>query len=649
MNGNARQWRLLVLVPLVSACGSATRASSEPATAAPSTDPVVPGIDASAQPAATDPKAPPHAPEPAPFRKVSAMIPMRDGVRLETVIFAPTAAAGPLPFLLSRSPYGIPKDLPGKLPPALAELMRDGYILVWQNLRGRLGSEGTFVMTRPPRDRGDPRAIDESSDAYDTIEWLVHNVPGNNGRAGMYGVSYSAWTTAMALVDPHPALKAASEQASPFDLFANDDFHHNGAFRLAYGFEYAAFLESDAKGLTHFAYDRRDLYEWFLGLGPLANVNARWLHGKVPSWNDFVAHPNRDAFWERQALGTFLHETRVPILNVAGWWDQEDFVGPLEIYKHLERRDAARINHLLVGPWNHGGWWGNGGKLGPLDFGRDTGQDFAEAQARWFAHWLHDKGAPDLPEAQVFETGANVWRSFDRWPPDGAVKRPLYFRAGGRLSFEPPADVRAFDAYVSDPQSPVPYRPRPIPPLFTGGTEWTEWLVQDQRFVDHRPDVLSYQTDVLDEDVVVIGDIVADVFASTSGSDGDWIVKLVDVYPEAGGPPDKDAPDLRGYQLIIAADVLRGRFRASLAQPRPIPRDRVVEYELDLHGRAHAFLKGHRIMVQVQSTWFPLIDRNPQTYVNSIFDARAADFVAATQRVHRSVRAPSAIVLPVLR
>jgi hypothetical protein len=590
-----------------------------------------------------------HAPEPAPFRKISAMIPMRDGVRLETVIFVPADAGGPLPFLLSRSPYGVPKELPKSLPAPLAELAKDGYVFVWQNLRGRFASEGTFVMARPPRDRGDARAIDESTDAYDTIEWLLHNVPGNNGRAGMYGVSYSAWTTAMALIDPHPALKAASEQASPFDLFANDDFHHNGAFRLAYGFEYAAFLDSDPKSLTHFAYDRRDLYEWFLGLGPLGNVNARWLHGKVRSWNDFVAHPNRDGFWERRALGSYLKETNVPNLNVAGWWDQEDFVGPLEIYRQLERRDAGHKNHLLVGPWNHGGWWGDGRRLGPIDFGRDTGRDFAEAQRRWFAYWLHDKGTLDFPEAQVFETGSNVWRRFDRWPPDGVAKRPLYLRAGGRLSFEPPAEAQAFDAYLSDPQNPVPYRPRPIPPLFAGDTAWTEWLVQDQRFVDHRPDVLSYQTDVLDEDVVVVGDIVADVFASTSGTDGDWIVKLIDVYPEVGEPADKDRPDLRGYQLIIAADVLRGRFRDSLARPRPIPRDRTVEYKMDLHGNAHAFLKGHRIMVQIQSSWFPLIDRNPQTYVDSIFDARAADFVTTTQRVHRARRAPSAVVLPVVR
>jgi len=584
---------------------------------------------------------------------------MRDGVKLETVIITPKQAGKPLPLLLSRSPYGVPDEAALAKPPPPSPLDADGYIYVFQNLRGRFKSEGTFVMTRPPRDRKDPRAIDESTDAYDTIEWLVHNVP-NNGRVGMWGTSYDAWTAVMALLEPHPALKTVVEAASPADLFLGDDFHHNGAFRLSYCFEYSALLESVKDTNTQFEFDRQDTYEWYLALGPISNANDRYFHGKMPSWNELVDHPNLDAFWEQQAFAAHLKKTPIPTLNVAGWWDQEDFYGPLKIYELFERNDAERLNHLVVGPWNHGGWESPGRKLGDIDFGSDTGVYFREQiQARWLARWLHDKAAPARPEAEVFVTGLNQWKTFDQWPPGKEVTpKKLYLRAGRKLSFEPPAEAGAgaFDEYVSDPANPVPYTRRPIRPTYQD-SEWRVWQVLDQRFVDHRTDVLSFESDVLDRDVVVAGDITADLFASTSGTDSDWIVKLIDVYPEGKVTPpklgeekkDKDAPpDLRGYQLMIAGEVLRGRFRNSFARPEPIPSGKVVEYKVGLHTHAHAFLKGHKIMVQVQSTWFPVIDRNPQKYVDSIFAAKESDYVKATQRVARSRAAPSAVILPIL-
>jgi putative CocE/NonD family hydrolase len=583
------------------------------------------------------------------FDQIDAMIPMRDGAKLQTVIFVPRNVREPLPILLQRTPYGIPPDETGMRGKRM-DLREDGYIFVWQNIRGRFKSEGTFVMVRPPRDRSDPKAVDESSDAYDTIDWLVHNVPHNSGRVGMSGTSYPGWTTQMALLDPHPALKCASERASPQDMFTNDDFHHNGAFRLSYGFEYAAMLESSKSKNTDFTFDELDTYDWYLRLGSLAHADERWLHGEMPTWEAFVEHPNRDDYWVKRALKTYLdHAITVPNLNVAGWWDQEDFVGPIDIYEAVERFDTAHANYLLVGPWNHGGWGHESRSLGPIDFGADLTEDFRAVERKWLAHWLHDAPGFDRPEAQVFETGSNRWRSFDSWPPKtGVTQARLYLRAGGELSFEPPTDGEdAFDSYVSDPANPVPYRKRPIEPTYQGASQWSTWLVQDQRFVEHRPDVLTWKTEVLDHDVTIAGNITADLFASTTGGDADWVVKLIDVLPE-GEAPDAGATDLRGYELMIADDVLRARFRDGFATPEPVPPGAVVRYAIDLHTNSHAFLKGHRIMVQVQSSWFPIIDRNPQKWVDNIYKAKDEDFVAATQRVMRSRSSPSAIVLPVL-
>jgi putative CocE/NonD family hydrolase len=582
------------------------------------------------------------------FTITQAMVPMRDGVKLHTVVFAPKSAALPLPFLLMRTPYGAPESTRPLAGESYRELVAEGYIFVFQDIRGRYKSEGTFVMQRPPRDRREPGAIDESTDAADTVAWLLANVPGHNGRVGLMGVSYDGWLTAMAMLDPHPAVRAVSPQASPADMYLGDDFHHNGAFRLSYGFEYAAMMET-SKENSSFRFDRYDTYEWYLRLGPLGAVNDTILHGKIPSWNDFVAHPNYDAFWQKQAMAPYLTSVTVPTLTVAGWWDQEDFYGPQKIYETLEPLDSRRISFFVAGPWNHGGWMRTDGTaLGRIKFGLDASKYFREKiQAPFFAHYLKDKAGWDVPEAITFETGTNAWKVYDAWPPRELTEdRGLYFRENGRLSFDPPAanDAAAFDSYVSDPAHPVPYRPRPVEPTYDPrGSGWRTWLVGDQRFAHLRPDVLSWETEPLAEDVTVTGRLTARLFASTSGTDSDWVVKLIDVYPE-DYPTE---PTMGGYQLMIANDVFRGRFRKSFERPEPLVPGQAAEFVIDLHGVDHRFLKGHKIMVQVQSTWFPLIDRNPQSYVENIFLAKASDYRPATQRVYRSKAHPSRIVLPV--
>ncbi|HUE05046.1 MAG TPA: CocE/NonD family hydrolase [Bryobacteraceae bacterium] len=586
-----------------------------------------------------------HAQDDTLFIKTDAMIPVRDGVKLHTVIFAPRNPHEPLPILLERTPYGAMADERG-LRTRYGHLIADGYIFAFQDIRGRFQSEGQFVMQRQVRDRRDPKAIDESTDTYDTIQWLLDNVKGHNGRAGMLGISYGGWLTTMALLDPHPALKAASEQASPADMFLGDDFHHNGAFRLSYGFEYAALLETAKETNTYFAFDRADTYQWYLTLGALPNADEKHFHGKMPTWNDFVAHPNYDQFWRQQAFAAQIGTPKVPNLNVAGWWDQEDFYGPVKIYELFEKNDPDHLNYLVAGPWNHGGWaHRDGSKLGDISFDGNASKYFRnDIEAPWFAYWLKDKGARDFPEAMVFQTGSNRWEKYDTWPPRTSRDRNLYLRENGTLSFDPsPTDAsEAFDSYISDPAHPVPYRHRPISPTYPGGG-WPAWLVEDQRFVDNRPDVLSWESEPLREELKIAGDIVAELYAATTGTDSDWVAKLIDVYPEYN--PDDRVLD--GYELMIADEILRGRFRESFEHPKAVVPNQVTPYRIDLHTNDHAFLKGHRIMVQVQSTWFPLYDRNPQSFVENIFKAHAADYQVATQKVFRSRTYPSHVVLPV--
>jgi uncharacterized protein len=579
------------------------------------------------------------------FDHRTEMIAMRDGVRLNTEIFIPKNISEPLPIILERTPYAAPGGT-GWAQGKYKELAAEGYIFAFQDIRGRYKSEGTFVMQRAPRG-SNKNAIDEGTDAYDTVEWLTKNLPNNNGRVGMLGISYPGWLTVMALIEPHSALRAASPQAAPADMFIGDDFHHNGAFRLSYGFEYATMMETNKESFR-FQFDKYDTYEWYLKLGALSNVNEKYLHGKIPTWNDFVNHPNYDEFWQRQASAPHLTSVKVPTLTVAGWWDQEDFYGPLKDYATWEKNDLKRLNFFVAGPWNHGGWArSDGSSLGKIKFGSNTSQHYrAQIEAPFFAYWLKDKGKLGITEAITFQTGANEWKSYDQWPPrNSTTERKLYLHADGKLSFDAPTAERDFSSYVSDPANPVPYRPRPIEPTyFPKGSGWGAWLVEDQRFVHGRPDVLSWETAPLGEDVTITGDVIAQLFASTTGTDSDWIVKLIDVYPQQYEPDFK----MGGYQLMVANDVLRGRFRHSFEKPEPVAPDKVEPYTIDLHQLDHRFGKGHKIMVQVQSTWFPVIDRNPQKFVPNIFKAGEADYIKTTQRVFHTKAQPSHLRVPVM-
>jgi len=586
------------------------------------------------------------------FDKQEVMIPVRDGVKLHTEIYTPKNAKEPLPFLMDRTPYGVSAPNKGMSNELYhyQNLWADGYIFVFQDIRGRYGSEGKFEMLHTSPEADDPKGVTESTDTYDTIEWLIKNVPNNNGRVGMDGISYPGYLVTMGMVNPHPALKAVSEQACMGDTWLGDDFFHNGAFRLSYGFEYTALLETSNENFS-FPFDSFDLYDFYLRMGALSNANARFFHGKIPTWNDFVQHASYDEFWKKHAVAATLHEPTVPNLNVAGWWDQEDMFGPLMTYARLEKTDKNNYNFLVAGPWNHGGWSrGTGKSLGQIPFHNDTSVYFREKiEAPWFAYWLHDKGSLPVKEATTFQTGSDTWTSYDSWPPKDAQRKNLYFREDGKLSFDAPtaSGADAADSYVSDPAHPVPYRQRPVDMTYPSNHpgSWFTWLVQDQRFVDNRPDVLTWKTEALTEDVTVAGNVVGKLFASTTGSDADWVVKLIDVYPEKVEEDWK----LSGYELMIAEEIFRARYRNSFEKPEAITPNQVTPFTVDMHSTNHVFKKGHRIMVQVQSTWFPLYDRNPQKFVPNIFEAKDEDYQKATQTVYRSAKYPSSVQVDVLQ
>ena len=595
------------------------------------------------------------------FKLQEVMIPVRDGVHLQTAILTPIDQQGPLPILFRRTPYGVPDKPPEQIPASLKELAQDGYIFVFQNLRGRFRSEGVFNLSSWV-DLNDPKATNETTDAYDSIEWLVKNVPNNNGKVGMYGVSYDGLTTALTLLHPHPALKAISEQASPVDQWMNDDDHRYGALRESYDFEYAVMEQADKNKNTHFDFETYDTYEWYLDLGPLSNINVKYLRRTIPYWNSTVDHPDYDEFWKKEAWVNQLHASTVPNLNVAGFWDQEDPWGPWQIFRHAGESDPEHTDFIVAGPWYHGEWQSaKGDSIGIIPFGgHETAREFREnIEAPFFRYYLHGEGTKPAWQASTFQSGSNSWHAYPAWPPKEAKSTNLYLHADGILSFAAPSANagKAYSEYVSDPANPVPYRQRPISPTYPGG-DWRTWEVADQRFVDHRPDVLSFVSDPLDHDLTITGPLAADLFASTSGTDSDFIVKLIDVYPqdaqknnwdsEEGPKPGQYAQSLNGYELPVAMEVRRGRYLESFETPHPLPANRPIEWSIPLRDHDHVFLKGHRIMVQIQSTWFPVIDRNPQKFVPSIYKAKESDFVSATQRIYSSPDLPSHLVLPVM-
>jgi putative CocE/NonD family hydrolase len=573
------------------------------------------------------------------YKKDTTMIRMRDGIRLFTVIYTPTLP-GKFPFMIERTPYGADdgcdtcKTFNFSPYPAFADMARDGYIFVFQDIRGKFKSEGQMEMNKPMYHTTDPSAIDESTDTYDTVDWLVKNVSNNNGKAGIRGVSYDGWLAMVASVDPHPALKAASEQATPADMFLGDDFHHNGAFRLSYGFEYSYLFEHE-KESSSFPFPQFDLYDWYLQLGSLKNVNEKYLHRQLPTWNDFTQHPNYDSFWKKRSAMGYVPYPQTAMLHVGGYFDQEDMNGPQLMYRHMEARDSFNRNYIILGPWNHGGWFaGKGDSLGKISFEVKTGEYFRDLQKKWFDYWLKGpdstrEGDKKFDNAYCFQTGSNVWKSYSAWPPKETEIKNLYAAPNNKCSFEK-SNSTGFTSYISDPAHPVPYRTPPIEATYGEGSRWYTWQVEDQRFVSSRPDVISFTSDSLTTDLTVTGKIIAHLFASTSGTDADWVVKLIDVYP------NRDPKNflMSQYQFPIAMEVFRGRFRKSFSDPLPLTPNKAEEFVIDLHDINHVFKKGHRLMIQVQSTWFPLIDRNPQKYVPNIFEAKDNDFQKAEQRVY---------------
>jgi len=604
------------------------------------------------------------------WRVQEVMIPLRDGVHLQTVIIRRRDQTGPLPILLERTPYGVwtQEELNQAAarhghadftPPQWQALANDGYIFVFQNLRGRFKSEGTFELTSR-YDANDPNQANETNDAYDTIDWLVKHVPSNNGNVGIRGVSYDGLTAGLTLLHPHPALKAVSEQAAPVDQWMNDDMHRYGALRESYAFEYSVMEESDKNANTHFDFDKYDAYAWYLSLGPLSRANTEYLHGKISYWNEMMEHPNYDSFWKREAWVDQLHNSPVPNLNVAGFWDQEDPWGPWQIFRHEGEHDPDHTDLMVAGPWFHGEWEStDGDSLGPISFsGHKTALEFRrDVEAPFFRYYLHGQGTKPEWKATTFQTGSNTWHRYASWPPASTKATNLYLHADGTLSFKPQAaGGKTYRKYVSDPANPVPYRVRPISPTYPQ-PEWRTWEVADQRFVEDRPDVLTWETAPLDHEVIITGPISAELFASTSGTDSDFVVKLIDVYPERGQKAadalDKDIPEryadsLNGYELPVAMEVRRGRYLHSYERPQALAPNHPEKWNVPLRDHDHVFLKGHRIMVQVQSTWFPVIDRNPQKFVPSIYQAKAEDYVPAVQRVYSTPQMPSHIVLPVV-
>ncbi len=587
------------------------------------------------------------------YTKHTYMIPMRDGIKLFTMVLTPNAANQPSPFLIQRTPYGadipIPNSdsiIPVKFMGSLKAMAKEGYIFVFQDMRGKFKSEGTFEMTRPLYHLTDKTKTDESTDAYDAIDWLLKNISNNSGKAGINGVSYPGYLALDASVDPHPALKASSPQASPADMFLGDDFHHNGAFRLSYGFEYSYLVENDAKTNSDFPFPQYDLYNWYLQLGSLKNVNEKYYHNRLPSWNDFTKHPNYDWFWQKASTLKSIHKAEIPMMHVGGYFDQEDLNGPQVQYAHMESQDKSNKNFIVLGPWNHGGWEGaKGDSLGKISFGSNTTEWFHAYEKKWFDYWLKGKGDGKFAEANCFQTGTNVWKSYTTWPPKEAIIQKLYCQADNSASFNKPNQSVASVQYISDPAHPVPYRALPIEATYGDGSRWFPWQTEDQRFVSTRPDVVSFTMDSLTTDLTVTGKIDAHIYASSTGSDADFVVKLIDVYPNFN-QPDKS---MSGYELPVAMEVLRGRFRKSFETPSPLVPGKAEEFVIDLHAINHTFLKGHKIMIQIQSTWFPLIDRNPQKFVPNIFEANEKDFIKATQTIHCNSTLASYIELPIVK
>jgi hypothetical protein len=577
------------------------------------------------------------------YTREEVMIPVRDGVQLHTIILRPAGSehGDRLPFLLERTPYGVDGMNSERVNSSKPELAASGYIFVYQDVRGRYKSGGQFVMNRPIVAHTTKQDVDETTDTRDTIDWLLKNVPNNSGKVGVFGISYPGFLAIMAGIDAHPAVKAISPQAPMTDVWMGDDFFHNGAFRETYGFDYVQQLE--AQKTDNVVDSTEDQYNFFLNHVNFAGAAAAAGVTDLPTAKIFLTQPSYTKFWQDMAVEKHLTKVEVPTLEVGGFWDQEDMWGPQAEYAALKPHDTRHEVFMVLGPWNHGGWVPTTRHLGALDFGSATGDTYRKTiEAPFFEKYVKGRSGFDLKDVATFRTGVNQWERYNAWPPQpsdqtGFHTAKLFLENEHALAFTPPTGDynQTAAAYVSDPANPVPYRNRPIQSTYAPGSKWRPWLVEDQRFVSNRADLANFETPVLDHDVTVTGDVMADLFAATTGTDADWIVKLIDVYPD-----DAPAP-MAGYQLMIADEIFRGRYLKSFENPQPLKPSEVVEYKWSLHGADHTFLKGHKIMVEVQSSWFPLYDRNPQTFVPNIMTAPADAYKPQTETIYGSPKYPS--------
>lgn len=584
------------------------------------------------------------------YDKEERMVPMRDGVSLFTAIYTPKDKSKSYPILMKRTPYSCAPYGPDAYPAMLGpsdHFIRAPYIFVNQDVRGRFLSEGTFEQVTPHLpNKTSPNEIDESTDTYDTIQWLTENVEGHNGRVGMFGISYPGFYCSAGMINAHPALRAVSPQAPVGDWYF-DDFLHNGAFFLAHAYRWLMNNAQERSGPTTIkppggTLPSLDGYQLFLEAGTIQEINRRFLKGQVPFWNQMMEHPNRDSFWQKRTILPHLQNVAPAVMLVTGWYDAEDLYGSFKTYQSIEKQNPSVNNVLVVGPWIHGGWAStDGDKLGDISFGSKTAAFYrSEIEFPFFERHLKDAQYPDLSEATVFETGGNRWRTFDTWPPKKAQEQNWFFSENEILSPTPrhsEAD-RTGDSYLSDPAKPVPYTAAVTPRMTV------EYMVEDQRFAARRPDVLIYQSPILEQDVVVAGPIDVELWVTTTGTDGDFIVKLIDVFPDGA-----NASAQPNYQMMVRSEVMRGRFRNSFEHPEPFVPNEPASVRFELQDVLHRFQKGHRLMVQIQSTWFPLVDRNPQSFVPNIFLAEQQDFQKATFTILRSQKYPSGIRMRVLQ
>jgi len=595
------------------------------------------------------------------YTKYEYRIPMRDGVRLFTAVYIPKDASQSYPFLMDRTPYSVSpygEDQYKKTLGPSDEFEKAGYIFVYQDVRGRYMSEGTFVEMRPHIDmKKSPKDVDDSSDMYDTIEFLLKHVPNNNGKVGIWGISYPGFYTSASIIDSHPALKAASPQAPMTDLFKGDDAYHGGAFMLSanFGF-YTSFKPFDEPSLPKeyisFDFGTPNGYDFYLNAGPTANLDKLYLKGSNPLFNDQLYHTTYDDYWKARDLSQHMNNVKCAVLVVGGWFDAEDLSGPMRTFYAIGKANPETPNTIVEGPWVHGGWArSSGDHLGDAKFNAKTGEFFRQnIQFPFFEYYLKGKGS-QMPKAYVFETGTNVWHKYESWPPPQTQAKTLYFHAGGKLSFDPPAAGEKYDEYVSDPAHPVPFVG------YVTDTVPQRYMVDDQRFAATRPDVLVYETQPLTENVTIAGPISPKLKISTTGTDSDFVVKLIDVYPEDYPDPENgrtgkrvlDTPDIRmgGYQQLLRGEPMRAKFRNNWEHPEALTPGKMAEVNFTMPDLDHTFRKGHRIMVQVQSSWFPLVDRNPQTFVD-IPHAKPEDFKPATERVYHSSEAASGLEVLVL-